>query len=146
MLNRKNFHFINMTNTEINKFKSEISKYNFLISSSKVILDKIDVHLYNMSGVKGVAFDRIRGNASEYQIAMMKHEQSEVYDKLLKSYEKKKKRIDYVESILNKMDEDDRELFIMKYIDGMSFERLAKMNYLSKSGMIYRMNNILKEL
>lgn len=146
MLNRKNYHSINMTNAEINKFKSEIGKYNFLISSSKLLLDKIDVQLYNMTGVKGVAFDRIRGNASEHQIAMIKHEQSEVYEKLLKAYEKKAKRIAYVDSILEKMDEDDRELFVLKYIDGLSFERLAKMNYISKTGMIYRMNNILKEL
>ena len=143
---KRNCRSTDMTNQEIIHFKKEIGKYNFLVSSAGLLKDRIDVCLYQMSGVKGIRFDKVRGSLSEYQIAMLKHDQSEKYEKLLKTYEKKLKRIEYVESVLNRMSDDDRELYEMKYIEGMSFERLARINYISKSGLIYRMNAILKEL
>ena len=44
------------------------------------------------------------------------------------------------------MKAEDRVMFMMKYLDGMSFYSLAKVNYMSKSGLIYYMDSLLKRL
>lgn len=133
-----------MNEKEIQRFKSEIKRYRYLVATVEIVKEKLDLCLYEMSGVKGVSYDKIRATADESSISMKKLEMIEQYNRLVKMYERKMDRLNYIEKVLSKMNEDDRELYEMKYIDGKSFEHIAKKIYISKSGLIYRMNEILK--
>lgn len=135
-----------MTNKEIEMFREEIKKYRYLQMTSKMIADKIDICLYEMTGVKGVTFDKVRGGYNEYLISLKRSELSDHYEKLTKQYNNKQARLKAVDEVLDRMNEDDRELFKIKYIDGKSYDYIAKKLYISKTGLIYRMNKVLKEL
>lgn len=132
-----------MTEQQAIRFKEEMKRYRYLLNRTKELTDRIDNLLYEMTGVKGIAFNIIKGTTNEYDKAIKRHELSEEYDRLLNEVQHKTDRINHIRYILNQMDSDDKDLFLMKYYERISYENLGAMNGISKSGIIYHMDKIL---
>lgn len=135
-----------MTNQQVEEIKKELKHYRRLIGIQARLKERLDLMFYNLTGVKGVSLEKIRGTIDTSQVEQNKLEKIDEYEDVLMTYEYITNRIKKIQKVLNQMDVLDREMFMLKYLEGHSFDRLAKMNYMSKTGLIYHMNNVLKGL
>lgn len=135
-----------MNEIEISKFKIEIKKYKKYKAIQANLKERIDLLLYEMENVKGISYDDVSINTDEATKEEYRLFKIEEYNDMLQTYQYLQNKIDYIEDILNRMNEEDRELFLMKYRDGISFYALGKMMYMSKSGIVYHFDNILKSI
>lgn len=135
-----------MTELQIEEFKKKASNYRFNLKLLEHLDERIDVTFYQMTGVSAVKFDTIRVNVSEQQKADRYHKLSERLESLMNDRDVILEHINYVDKIIGKMNEYDSNIFKLKYHDGLTFEAIGKMCYLSKSGVVYQFEKVLKEL
>lgn len=135
-----------MTNKEIKEFTDELKRYRMLLGLSARLKEKLDLLFYDLTGVKGVSFDRISGTTNREQTELQRLTKIDEYNDVLKTYEVVNERIKNIQKVLNCLRIEDREMFMMKYLDNMSFYAIAKVYYISKTGLIYRMNEALRKV
>lgn len=135
-----------MTDKEIKEFTDELKRYRMLLGLSARLKEKLDLLFYDLTGVKGVSFDRISGTTNSEQTELQRLTKIDEYNDVLRTYEAVNKRIKNIQKVLNCLRIEDREMFMMKYLDNMSFYAIAKVYYISKTGLIYRMNEALRKV
>lgn len=135
-----------MKPNEIIEFKENLKHYRYLKNTVEEIQEEIDYLYYLETGVKGIAYDgtRLSSNARLKEIKRL-----ESIDKI-ESLEKKliepKKRLDSIENVLKQMSYYEKSIFELKYLDGLTFQQVANKYYISKAGLIYRMNEALRKV
>ena len=135
-----------MTEKQIQTFKKYAKQYRFYLKLMQHIEERIDVVFYQMTGVKAVSMDSVRIKPSPEEMSDKYYRLSEIYDSLLKSYDIVSRKKLFVDEVISKMNDDDKEIFRLRYHDGLSLERISKMCFLSKSGLHYRIEKALEEL
>ena len=135
-----------MTDKEIKEFTDELKRYRMLLGLSARLKEKLDLLFYDLTGVKGVSFDRISGTTNSEQTELQRLTKIDEYNDVLRTYEVVNERIKNIQKVLNCLRIEDREMFMMKYLDNMSFYAIAKVYYISKTGLIYRMNEALRKV
>ena len=135
-----------MTDKQVEEFKAELRRYKRLIGLQAQLKERLNLMLYDLTGVKAIAYDKVKGTLNQQAIEYTKLQMLDEYEDILMTYNLISQRVKTIQNVLNQMKSEDRVMFMMKYLDGMSFYSLAKLNYMSKSGLIYYMNNVLKGL
>ena len=133
-----------MNENEITAFKNELRNYRFYQNKVKELKEEIDLIYYNLTGVKGVSFDRQpSGTSIELKNDKLYNQYHKLdnIDKKIKLYES---RIESIEQTLNMLDEEVRSIVIGIYADNKTYRELSQTIHLSKSAIHYEINKHLK--
>ena len=127
-------------------FKNELSNYYRHLKNVERIREEIKDIWYQMSGVKGVRYDKepsgFNPNLSE--------EKREYYSQLL---DEKNIELDYtlasiryIEMNLRKLSEEDKDICLKVVAEGISYEKVAMEKGYSKGGMWKRIKRELERI
>lgn len=70
----------------------------------------------------------------------------EKYNQNYKRLDEVQTRLNQLNNVLNRLDLYERNMFLFKYEQGMTFQEVANKYYISKAGLFYRMNKALERL
>lgn len=123
-----------------------MKNYRYYRNRILFLEDRIEDLYYQMSGLKAISYDQIHISANEHAANLRRMILSDQISECEAEIKVKQRELDRLDKIMLKMKDIDRELFRMKYVQGLSFKKIAKLMYLSKSALFYRMNETLKKL
>lgn len=135
-----------MDDKQIEIFKQELKRYRKYLMLSSKLQERLDLLLYDLSGVKGISFDNVKGTANATEKELKRLHKIDEYNDMLMTKKYIDQHIHNIQKTLNKMRIEDKEMFVNKYLDGMSFYSIGKIYYMSKSGVINYMNNVLRKV
>lgn len=135
-----------MNEKEMNQFKEDLKNYRFLKTTVDSIKDEIEVLFYQETGVKGISFDKVHTSVNERYAQIKRLETIDKIEDLEKKLVEPSKRLKDIEDVLQQMSYYDRNIFNLKYLDGLSFNEIAKRYFISKAGIFYRMNEALRKI
>lgn len=122
-------------------------KYYLWLKENIVRLQsKADDMLYELENVKAIRYDKQASNTNTQLINEKKLVSIDNYNRLLDKIKSLQDRFDYLEKVLAKMSLYEREMFLLKYEDGKSFQEIANKYYISKAGLFYRMQKALERI
>ena len=75
-----------MTDKQVEEFKGELRRYKRLIGVQAHLREKLDVMFYDLTGVKAIAFDKIKGTLNQQAIEYRKLEMLDEYEDTLMTY------------------------------------------------------------
>lgn len=136
---------------KVETFLLELRNLNNYKSKLKELEDKLDALFYDLTGVKAVRYDLVKGMSNCQQIELNKLGKIEEYniqkDKIEKEIIRLKGNISYIESVLNKMDSNIKQACIEIYCKKKTYRALAKKQFCSINALHHRINkSILKVL
>lgn len=112
---------------------------NYATNKRKLLEAKqeLEVLFYEMTGVKGVAFDRMPGSHNPSAAEEGKLNQVEKYNDKLKDIQYYEKCIAYVEEYSKRIPTDLWKLLYEKYVLGITYEKLGERFGYSNNGMYH---------
>ncbi len=136
---------------KVETFLLELRNLNNYKSKLKELEDKLDALFYDLTGVKAVRYDSVRGMSDFHQVELIKLGKIEEYniqkDKIEKEITRLMGNISYIESVLNKMDSNIKEACIEIYCQKKTYRSLSKEQFCSINALHHRINkSILKAL
>lgn len=124
--------------------KNEIRNYTDYIKYKIQLQDKIEELWYELSGVKGVRYDKLPSlpnPSNERQLALM--------DKL-DYYQSELHRVDtqirFIDSILDRMDKEEYELIRFVLIDGHTLIEAGEKYFVTNTAISKRIDTILRKV
>lgn len=135
-----------MTKVEIDEFKDEMKYYAWLKYSIELMSNKLEVLEYDMSGVKGVDYEKEKASSSDEAKAERRLNLIEEYNELLSKIDEYQKRLDRLDEVLDKMTFYEKQMFLQIYEERLSYQEVANRFYISKAGLFYRMNRVLERI
>lgn len=130
---------------EIKMFKKELGNYiNYINKVNKLKLD-LDVMWYDLTGVKGVRYDKepTQHSYNESYSEEMRLNALEKIKKVEDSISRIQSQIDYVESVLMKMPNDIRTACIDIYCRDKTYAKVSSKIGYSASGLEYTINKYI---
>lgn len=127
-------------------FKNELKNYNFYKEKIKSITNELDAKWYELSGVKGIRYDKepchsFNPSLSEEMKLSLMEQISIIENDLLRI----KANVLFIDSMLNKINEETRKWIKMIYFDGMTYDKVSKIANFSKNGLAYRINTAIEK-
>ena len=135
-----------MNSKQIAKFKEEMKYYVWLKDTVNRLQNKADDMLYCMTGVRGISYDKTINSINEQLANEKKLDMIDSFEKITNKLNHYKERLDYVDNILKAMNEYERNMFLLKYEEGLTFQQIANQYYISKAGLFYRMQKALERI
>jgi len=130
----------------VETFKKQLSSYR---DFKKVLLrvnSEISDVLYELTGVKGVRFDRSPSSYNPNLAETKRLELVDKYNEKLLEKEYIEKGIEFIEYKLSKMEEDDKKIVLAILADNVSYERMGgKVGY-SRTGIWSKVQRDLKKI
>lgn len=124
--------------------KNEIRNYTKYIKYKIALQDKIEDLWYELSGVKGVRYDKLPSlpnPSNERQLALM--------DKI-DYYQSELHRVDaqirFIDSILDRMDKEESELIRYVLIDGHTLIEAGEKYFVTNTAISKRIDTILRKV
>ena len=127
------------------RLKAEIRSYNQYIKYRKRLNDKLDEVWYELTGVKGIRYDKAHfspNSAVSDERRLMLLDMVEWYNN---EVDRVTKQIEYAERILGDLPEDDRKLIEYTLIQGHSYRQAENKFFLSRSGICKKIDKILEK-
>lgn len=129
---------------EVNQFKRDLKNYKSYSIRIEYLAVLLSTYEYLQIGVRGINFEK--------EPSTSKVDRGETITKYTPKIDLIKRRIDviqgtidYIDMVLNAMDEDDRKIITDIYINNLSYPMMAiKTNY-SESGLKKKVNTIIKK-
>lgn len=120
---------------KVESFKRILMNYYQYKESSKRLQEEIDLIVYRESNVKGIDYTKIHGTANESAISERRLSSIDMKEELEMELDYTKKAIQYIESVLNRIDPDAKE-YILRILCGHETNESvgSEMGY-SHSGM-----------
>lgn len=132
---------------KVDQFKKELRTYKGLKEELAEKKEELKVAWYDMTGVKGVEFGKIRVQYNQHATDLNRHRQSEKIEKLIKETDRLQANINHIEEILLLMPPDARAYAVEIYIEGKTFDATSSKYYLSRSAILNRIDkSILKAI
>lgn len=126
---------------KVETFLNELRNLNNYKNKLIELEDKLDTLFYDLTGVKAVRYDLVKGMSDYQQIELIKLGKIDEYNIQKEKIEKEITRlmgnISYIESVLNKMDSNIREACIEIYCQKRKYRETCKEHGYSKTGMEY---------
>lgn len=136
-----------MNNEDIRKFRLRLKReYSFVVYKIEDTKKEIDELFDKMAGLKAIDYSKEKGNTNQQAIEEYKLALSDsiaVYEATLKYYQSKLEEMNYV---LDKLEDCDKEMFLLKYLKHKTYYQIGKIYYLSSSAVNKRMNKALEEV
>lgn len=120
---------------EYRTFIMNLSNLKRYKESLKNIENDLDLILYDLTGVKGIRYDKLPTSYNPSENAQKQLEMIEIYNEKLKEYDFTVMAIERIESVLKRLPDDLREMVIEKFVDGKSYEELGRKYGYSERGM-----------
>ena len=120
---------------EYRTFIMNLSNLKRYKESLKNIENDLDLILYDLTGVKGIRYDKLPSSYNPSETAQKQLEMIEIYNEKLKEYDFTVMAIERIESVLKRLPDDLREMVIEKFVDGKSYEELGRKYGYSERGM-----------
>lgn len=136
-----------MLKEEIEVFKNELKNLNFYYSKLKKLNEQEKIIIYNMTGVKGVSFDKIPATFNE-KSAMEKFLS---YSEKLKKIQDQKKEMKFkiltIKQTLEFIDdEDDKKILFDVVVEKTKYQKYAEENgFATKTKLYNKINSIIAE-
>lgn len=131
---------------EYRTFRNEISNLNAYYKSRYEIEAELETMFYDLTGVKGVRYDKL---PASYNPSLSEQTKLELLDKI----EEKEKELDYTllaidryERNLNRLSEEIKGYVERLFILGETFERVSRNAGYSKSAILYRIKAEVEKL
>lgn len=127
-------------------FRGKMKSYHFLICYLKEMNEKKKELYDEMSGLKGISYDRIPSTpnpeaAENYRLTMI--DRIEEVDNEISIHQLK---LDMLNVTLNRIADPERQMYLLKYRDRRTYEAIGKLFGYSPSGIFMRMDHALDEL
>lgn len=135
-----------MTEQEIVAFKNELRNYRFYESKIKELTQEINKIYYELTGVKGICYDRQPGSTSPEAKSGKMYDSYNKIDALSSKLSVYKAKFNSLECVLNKLDCDAKKLIINVYVEGKTYRELSEIMKLSPSAIHYEVTKHLKGL
>lgn len=136
-----------MNNEDIRKFRLRLKReYSFVVYKIEDTKKEIDQLFDKMAGLKAIDYSKEKGNTNQQAIEEYKLALSEsiaIYENSLKYYQSK---LEEMNSVLDKLEDCDKEMFLLKYLKHKTYYEIGKIYYLSSSAVNKRMNKVLEEV
>lgn len=136
-----------MNNEEIKEFRNQLKRdYSFVVYKIEDITKEIEDLYYQMSGFKAIDYSKEPSNTNQQAIELYKltlGEKISECELVLINYKNKLKQMD---DILNRLEDCDKEMFLMKYLKHKTYYEIGKIYYLSASAVTKRMNKALEKI
>ena len=126
--------------------RNELRMVPHLKKSLKKLEEEKDRILYEMSGVKGIRYDKERGNFDPNASAEKKHLLSEALDEVESQIDFTTMFINRATMDLNKLPEDVREMCVWLYIEGYALKTVADIKMYTPSGIWNRIKNCVEKI
>lgn len=136
-----------MNEKEIKIFRNQLKRdYSFVVYKIEDITKEIEDLYYQMSGFKAIDYSKEPSNTNQQAIELYKltlGEKISECELVLINYKNKLKQMD---DILNRLEDCDKEMFLMKYLKHKTYYEIGKIYYLSASAVTKRMNKALEKI
>ena len=131
-----------MQPTNVRAFKRELENYNFYHTRVKALDELIEYCYHMLGGYKGLdpskepIHNAVPNKDVEYKIRdeIERHTQNKA---------RTQAKIDSIDEILAKLDNERREQIMAVYVDGKTMETTARKYYVSTSTLEYQINQAL---
>lgn len=128
------------------QLRNEIRNYRQYLKDVERLKLEISNIWYELSGVKGVSFDRIPTTPNLKATESRKLELIEKKDELMLEYEHALISVKLIEMKLSKLNEEDKKTCLRIMADGESFESVGQSMGYTKSGMWRRLKRMLEKV
>ena len=131
---------------EYTAFKNELENYYHNLKNIDRLKEDIELIVYEMSGVKGIRYDK---QPMAYNPELSEEKRSELSEKLEEKeleLENAIASIKYVEKKLSKLSDEDREICLRIISEGASSEKVAFEKGYSRGGMWKRIKRELSKI
>lgn len=135
-----------MTEKQIEAFKNRLRNYTFLQEEIEELNEELEYRWYNLTGLKGVAFDRIGGTTNESVKSQKKLKEYDEIEKIEKHIASNKKELATLDKMINQMGKFEKVMTIDKYIHNYTYEELSARCYMDKSTLKRRLDRELARI
>jgi len=128
--------------------EDELKYYNSLCARIKMLQDKVEALEYDLTGVKGVNYDKVIAfGSTDPLIKRLKFiDQCDNIDKLKEILEVEQAHKDIIDNMLKQLNDKERELIRLRFIKGLSYEEIAKRKNYDKGNTHRIIKRIIKKL
>ena len=127
-------------------FKNELSNYRAYQKSLIQINDEIELIVYEMTGVKGIRYDKQPMSFNPYLTAETRERLSHRLDEWECKLDHTLMKINDIERDLAKLPDDIRELCIMIFADGMTFIEVGNKVGYSDNALWHRIRKEVEKI
>ena len=124
-------------------FKNELQNYYKHLENIDRINEDIDKILYEMTGVKGVRYDKAPSMYNPELASERRYELSEMLEEKEIELDYTVAAVKYIEMKISKLSKEDKQICIDIISKGISAEKIAKENGYSRSGIWARIKREL---
>ena len=131
---------------DVAAYKNELKNLEFYRKKRKEYEDKKEAIEYEMAGVKGVDYSKQKGSYNESAVLLKQLALSATLDYTIEMLKMWAYKEQYVKSVLNYMEADDRDLVLDVIVRRKTFRKVCnERNIPSTSSLLNRMNQIIAE-
>lgn len=128
--------------------EDELKYYNCLCYRIRILTDKIDALEYDLTGVKGINYDKPIATGS--QDPLLKRirfiEKSDNIERLKIALKVEVAHKDIIDDMLKKLSPEDYELIKLKYIEDLTYEAVADLKHYDKGTMFRKIKSIIERM
>lgn len=135
-----------MLSGSVEQFKNEMRNYNYYVSMLDSLEEKLENTYYELSGVKGVRYDKIPSAYNKELIEQKRFDLMQKIDKLENEISRLSGEIEHIDSILECIENAHiKKAIIDVYVNGCAIADICKDYCLTPAGLLYQMNKSIKE-
>ncbi len=125
-----------------------LKSYRLRVQQKKEAEQDLELIWYELSGVKGVAFDKVPSTSSmeDWRKVARFEEKEEDIRRILKRKERAEEGITEARELLNALSGDMRGIVNRLYVNGESYTKVAQDEYMSVSGLYGRVMKAFKDI
>lgn len=125
--------------------KYEIKNYTSYVRYKARLLNKLDELWYELSGVKGVRYDKAPATFNPSLTEEKKHALMERIDLCQGELSRVNIQIDYIDTVLDRLNKEDLEMVKYVLVEGHTLDEAGEKWYLTGSAISKRIDAILRK-
>jgi predicted nuclease with TOPRIM domain len=133
-----------MNTKEAEAFKNRLRNYTFHLESIEELKEEINVMWYGLAGVKGKGFETIVPNTNQLIKELKRLDAGDKIETLEEQIKSHREELNKLDTMLNQINESDRELVKKKYIHNYTYHELSKKSYMAVNAIVYRIDKALE--
>lgn len=127
-------------------FKNEIENYEEYCRNVRILKDEIEGILYELSGVKGISYDKIPSSFNPSLSEERRLELIDLYNQKLEDLKHFLSTIRYVDKRLRGLTADEKRIILDVVSGRLTYEEAGKRHGYSKGRMWKKIKKILEEI
>lgn len=125
--------------------KIEIKAYRYYLERREELKDKIDAIHYELTGVKGIRYDKQATSYNPHLAEEKRLDLIEQKDRLEKELKRIEAQISYIEGVIGDLDDEDKKL-VEILLTGETLRHAGRRLYQSSPNIYYHIQKLLKKI